>query len=98
MHEERDAVFPASWLGFGGKPHSSCYSMFSSLYEEKKAIPHGNNVLAVHHMNQKCAEDHLFQGNTSLRYPNRNSQELLGHLYSQNIYAWVKCFSFWTDE
>lgn len=54
-------------------------------------------VLAVHHMNHRSAGDHLFHGNTSLRYPKRNFHKCLWHLYSQSIYAWVKCFSLWMD-
>lgn len=38
LREERSAVILVPWLGFGGKPCSSRYIVFSSLYEEEQFL------------------------------------------------------------
>lgn len=38
LHEERSTITLVPWVGFGGKPCSSCYSVFSSPYEEEQFL------------------------------------------------------------
>lgn len=61
----RSAVVLAPWLGVGEKPLSSCCSAFVSKRRQFLTAV----VLAMQRVNQRSAEDHLFQRNTSLRYP-----------------------------